>query len=433
VALALAGEPSNVTGAHVPAVEIVTIGNELLLGETVDGNAAWLARTLAAAGIRVARKSTVGDDVASIRDAVGAALQRSAVVLCTGGLGPTHDDLTRDAVAQLLERQLRMDKTVLEAMRRRFAMRGVAMSDTNRVQALVPDGAVIFPNPRGTAPGLAVEDETGHVVILLPGVPAEMRGLVTEHVLGFLGARLQSGAPILHRTLRMTGIAESTLAELLDDVVRAAGDVTVAFLPSVSGIDLRMTSWSAANPDAASAALDDMETRLRERAGQYAYGVDRQDLADVVGSRLRTDGLTLAVAESCTGGLVCKRLTDVPGSSAFLLAGFVTYANDAKTKFLGVAQETLDQHGAVSEETAREMLAGARAATAASAGIAVTGIAGPDGGTREKPVGTAWIGVSALERSHVQLFRFLGERDEIRERAAQAALLMLWNLLREQT
>jgi nicotinamide-nucleotide amidase len=326
-----------------------------------------------------------------------------------------------------------MDKTVLEAMRRRFALRGVAMSDTNRVQALVPDGAVIFPNPRGTAPGLAVEDEAGRVVILLPGVPGEMRGLVTEHVLEFLRARMQTGAPILHRTLRTTGIAESALADCVADVVRAADDVTIAFLPSVTGVDLRVTSWSAQDADAARAALDDVESRLRERAGQYAYGVDREDLAEVVGSRLRADGLTLAVAESCTGGLVCKRLTDVPGSSAFLLAGFVTYANDAKTKFLGVSEQTLEQHGAVSEATALEMLAGARATTAATAGIAVTGIAGPDGGTREKPVGTVWIGVSAHERSSVHLFRFLGERTEIRERAAQAALVMLWNLVREQT
>ena len=416
-----------------PLLEIVTIGDELLLGETVDGNSAWLGRKLAAAGLRVARRTTVGDDDAAIQDAVKSALDRSSVVICTGGLGPTHDDRTRPAVAALFGRELRVDEQVLETLRERFRSRGIEMAAINQVQAEVPAGGKVFPNSRGTAPGLAVEDGD-RVVVMLPGVPSEMRGLVEDHVLDYLRSRMPS-APhgIRHRVIRTTGIAESRLAERLADVLPALQPLTIAFLPDVCGVDLRVTCW----PDAASGevsaedALHAAEDAIRAAAGDYIYGTDQDDLAHTLGKALAERGLTVAFAESCTGGLIAKRMTDVAGSSAYVTGGVVAYANEAKHRVLGVRQATLDSAGAVSEAVAREMADGAQRVFAADTAIAVTGVAGPGGGTEQKPVGTVWIAVRAGERTDARLFRFGGDRAEVRDRSAQAALAMLWDSIRK--
>lgn len=414
-----------------PAVEIVTIGDELLLGETVDHNSAWLGRVLAAAGIRVRRRATVGDDAASIRAAVEEALDRTGVALCTGGLGPTRDDLTKPVVAELFGRELVLDEALLEQLSSRFSERGIRMAAVNRTQAEVPRGAVVFPNSRGTAPGLALEDDRGRLAVLLPGVPHEMRALMLEHVLPFLRARWPAGGrPIVHRRLRTTGIPESTLAERIDDLVAGFEPLTVAFLPSPTGVDIRLTSWGALDEAAAARALDAAEELLRGRVGRYIYGRDDEDLVDAVARELTARGLTLALAESCTGGLVAKRLTDRPGASEYLFAGIVAYANGAKEAFLGVRPETLAEHGAVSEETVREMVEGALRTTGADAALAITGVAGPGGGTAAKPVGTVWIAAALGDRRDVRRFRFGGDREEIRERSAQAALAMLYRMLR---
>ena len=414
-----------------PAVEIVTIGDELLLGETVDHNSAWLGRVLASAGIRVRRRATVGDDAAGIRDAVGQALERTGVVLCTGGLGPTRDDLTKPVVAELFGRDLVLDEALLEQLDRRFSERGIRMAAINRTQAEVPRGATVFPNSRGTAPGLALEDAEGRLAILLPGVPHEMRALVLEHVLPFLQARWPArGRPIVHRRLRTTGIPESTLAERIDDLVAGFAPLAVAFLPAATGVDIRLTSWGALDEAEAVRAIDAAEALLRERIGRYIYGRDDEDLVDAVAREMTARGLTLALAESCTGGLVAKRLTDRPGASDYLFGGVVAYANRAKEVFLGVRPETLAAHGAVSEETAREMVEGALRTTGADAALAITGIAGPGGGTEAKPVGTVWIAAALGDRRDVRRFRFGGDREEIRERSAQAALAMLYTMLR---
>jgi nicotinamide-nucleotide amidase len=404
-------------------VEIVTIGNELLRGDTIDGNAAWLGRRLAAAGIRVVRRATVGDDVPDIQRAVAEALNRTGAVLCTGGLGPTSDDLTRPAIAALFGRTSHVDDAVLAAIEARFTARGIAMPPSNRSQAEVPDGARVFPNPAGTAPGLALEDDRG-IAILLPGVPSELHALIDGGVLHHLRARWPSLRPVSGALLRTTGISESALYDVVRDLVPAVAPIDVAFLPGFHGVDVRLTAFGGGGDMLGAAAA-----RFEERLGRWTFTREQADLAEVVGEALRERGMHVALAESCTGGLVARRLTDVPGASAWLHAGFVAYHNDAKQSLLGVPAGTLERHGAVSEETVRAMLEGAMRAVSAPAGIAITGVAGPGGGTESRPVGTVWIAAAAAGRTEAKLFRFVGTRTAIREFAGQAALRMLHLLL----
>ncbi len=418
---------------RAPAVELLSIGDELLLGDIVDTNAAWLSRRLGEIGVRIVRRATVGDDEDAIAEAVRQALDRTGAVVCTGGLGPTEDDLTRQAVARVFGRPLRVDEDSLARIRARFAQLGREMPERNRVQAELPEGATVLPNDWGTAPGFAVEDDAGRFVVVLPGVPREMERIVDAHVIPFLRRRWPEGArPLVHRVIRTTGIAESVLADRIADVADAIRPITVAYLPRVTGVDLRLTSWGALAASDAARRLDEAEAALRERLGGYVYGTDGDDLAAVVGAALRSRGLTLALAESCTGGLIAKRITDIAGSSEYFLGGFVTYSNDSKQQLLGVQATTLAAHGAVSEQTAREMAAGARRVIGADVALGVTGIAGPGGGSAEKPVGTVWIGIAGANAVEARLFRFLGERDEIRERAAQAALALLWRHLERE-
>jgi nicotinamide-nucleotide amidase len=418
--------------AQPAAVEIVAIGTELLLGETHETNGTWLGQNLAAAGLAVARRTIVGDEADAIRDAVEQALHRTGTVLCTGGLGPTRDDFTKPVIAALYGRRLMLDAAWLEVVQRRFRDRGIEMAANNRTQAEVPEGAILFPNARGTAPGLALEDPALGLVVLLPGVPSEMRGLVQEHVLPFLIARLtERPYPILSRVLRTTGIAESALGERIDDLVVAMVPLTVSFLPGEGSVDLRITSWGGMPAEEASRSLDREEALLRERLGPRVYGVGDDDLAAVVGGLLREQGFTLAVAESCTGGLLAKRLTDAAGASDFFIAGFVPYADSAKQRFVGVQAETLARHGAVSEQTVSELVEGARIAAGADCALAVTGIAGPGGGTPDKPVGTVWIAAAAGDRVEARRLQFAGDRAEIRARSAQAALALLRRILTE--
>jgi nicotinamide-nucleotide amidase len=406
------------------AIELLAIGNELLLGETVDTNSAWIARRLAADGIAVGRKTTVGDDVAAIAEALRAALARCPVVLCTGGLGPTPDDLTRHALAEVYGRALVIDEGWLDVLRARYRRRGIPMPEVNRVQAERPEGSRLLHNARGTAPGIMLDDDGRGLTVLLPGVPSEMRALVEEQVLPLLRERLPAARPIESRLIRTAGISEALLAERVADVAGSLAPLTLAFLPHLSGVDLRITSGAAAG-EAAPRLLDAAQAQLAERLGRHVYACDDADLAAVVGGMLRERGVRLVVAESCTGGLLAKRLTDEAGASDFLHAAFVPYANDAKLAMLGVRQETLDTHGAVSEACAREMAEGARRGTGADAAIAITGIAGPGGGSEEKPVGTVWIAVALGARTLAHRTVFPGDRTEVRERSAQGGLDLL--------
>ncbi len=409
-------------------LEVLTIGTELLLGLTVDTNAAELGRALAAAGAEITRRTTVADRPEAIRAGVAEALDRTGFVITTGGLGPTRDDMTKTVVADLFDKQLVLDDRLLVDLEARFKKLGRPMPALNRTQAEVPDGATVLPNPRGTAPGLWVEDARGRVVVLLPGVPREMRGLLVEEVLPRLVARQGTERRVvLSRTLRTTGIAESALAERVGPIEPEIAPLTLAYLPSVDGVDLRVTAWGLAPRDA-EARLAAVVERLRAAVGEHGYGEDGADLAAVVLDALRQGRHRLGVAESCTGGMVAERVTNIPGASATFIGGVVAYADVVKTAALKVPIETLEAHGAVSEETVCAMAEGAQRLFSADCTLAVTGIAGPGGGTPEKPVGTVWLAARVHTAARAVRRVFPGDRDEIRRRAAQAAL----DLLRRQ-
>ena len=408
-------------------LEVVTVGTELLLGFTVDTNAAELGRALAAAGIEVVRRTTVADRPDAIRAAVADALQRTGVVVTTGGLGPTRDDVTKRVVAELCGKPLVLDPAVLSAIEARFKQLGRwPMPESNRSQAEVPEGATVLPNPRGTAPGLWLEDERGRLVVLLPGVPSEMRGLLAEQVLPRLAQRDGADRPrvVLSRTLRTTGVAESSLAERIGRLDEEVAPLTLAYLPSPDGVDLRLTAWGLELGEA-EARLAAAMRRLRAILGEDCYGEDATDLAAVVLEALRRGRHRLGVAESCTGGLLAQRVTAVPGASDTFVGGVVAYADVMKTAALKVPLEILQAHGAVSEETVRAMAVGAQRLFSADCTVAVTGIAGPTGGTPDKPVGTVWLAVAVDTKLRALKRLFPGDRDEVRRRSAQAALDLL--------
>ncbi len=418
--------------------ELLTVGTELVLGLTVDTNAADLGRALAAAGVRVLRRTSVPDDPAQIREAVRGALERTRLLIVSGGLGPTRDDLTKRAVAEVLGRPLRHDASVLAHLEDLYRRRGITrMPDANRSQADVPEGATILPNRWGTAPGLWIEAPDARVVVLLPGVPVEMRGLLEAEVLprvARLADAADGGAPgaapvVRSRLLRTTGIAESALADVVGDPARLLPPaVTLAWLPGFDGTDLRLTAWRLPAGEA-DAALDAAVQALRPKLGPHCYGENDADLASVVLDLLEEKGACLATAESCTGGLIGGRLTAIPGSSRVYRGGVVAYANDVKLHLATVSAETLAAHGAVSEAVAREMAAGVARALGTDAAVAVTGIAGPSGAVPGKPVGTVWIAV--LWRDQLRAFThvFPGTRDAVRRRAAQWSLDYLRRLV----
>ena len=402
------------------SAEIVTIGTELLLGDTIDTNAAWLGARLAAAGIPVARRTTVGDEQDHIVEAVRTACGRASLVICTGGLGPTTDDLTREAVASACSSPLALDDAWVDVLRARFAARGIPMSENNVRQAMVPAGGLLLPNDRGTAPGIWLELQDC-VVVLLPGVPSELHWLFEQAVEPRIRARWPHARPVRSARLRTTGIAEGTLGQRIAPLLGEIAPLSVAFLPSAGGVDLRITDFSGGDD----AALQSVAARLRGIIGEYVYDDDNRDLAEVVGSQLHARGWRIALAESCTGGLVAKRLTDVPGSSAYVAGGWVTYANETKTAWLNVPPELLASAGAVSEAAVRTMAENARALAGAECALAISGIAGPGGATPGKPVGTVWIALATADTTEARLFNLFGQRTEIRERAAQAALSLL--------
>ncbi len=415
---------------ELTGVEIVAIGDELLSGATLDSNAATIARRLESLGLRVVQKTTVPDAEAQIEEAVRSALARSGAVITTGGLGPTRDDVTRTAVAGVFGRGLEFREDLWRALEARWKRLG-RIPETNRVQAEVPAGAEVFPNRRGTAPGLAVEDDSLGLCVMLPGPPHEMEAILSEQVIPYLEGRAGVGdRRSLRRTLRTVGIAESAIAERLanrlDDL-----PLDVAHLPEIDGNDIRLSAWAADESDAA-AALDEAVSRLRELLGAHVYGEGEADLAQVVGELLRRRGLKVAVAESCTAGLIGKRLTESPGSSDYFWGGMIVYDDRAKVELLGVSEQTLQRHGAVSEQVASEMAVGVYRRSGAETAIAVTGIAGPAGGSEDKPVGTVWLAVKVKDVAVTERRFYPGARDMVRARAAQGGLDLLRRTLLEE-
>lgn len=406
-------------GATLP-VEIVTIGTELLLGFTVDTNSAHIGRSLANIGVRVARRTAVGDTPDEIREAVDAALTRTGMVITTGGLGPTRDDISKHAIAELLGTPLEFNEAVWQELVARWQRLGRTIAESNRSQAMVPAGGTVLPNRWGTAPGLWLEGPRG-VVILLPGVPTEMRNLLEHEVMPRLATRGGRGV-IRSRMLRTAGIPESVLGEKVGDLEESFAPLSLAYLPDVAGVDLRLTAWNL-DRDEADTRLEAAAAALRERVGAWIYGEGDDDLAAVVLHELAAREEHLAVAESCTGGMLGARLTAISGSSASFRGGVVAYADGAKAMMLGVPPADIAKHGAVSAPVAEAMARGAADQLGADVAVAITGIAGPTGGTEEKPVGTVWFGFSCRGVVDSARVIFPGTRDEIRARAVQAALV----------
>lgn len=411
-------------------LELLTIGDELLLGETIDTNAAHIARVLAEFGVRVVRRATVGDDPDDIEDALRDALRRTGAVITTGGLGPTADDRTHESVAQLLGRPLVLHEGALVALQQRWRDRFQReMPESNRRQCLLPEGAELLENRYGSAPGSWIADAEGRWIATLPGVPREMRGMLADMIVPRLLARRDAAlaatgaTPLVVRSrmLRTTSIAESALADRLGDLRRSVAGLPLAFLPGVEGVDLRVTAYDLPS-DEADRRLAEAIALLRERAGDFVYGEGGDDLATLVLDGCLARGATLAVAESCTGGLLGARITAVAGASRVFMGGTLAYANEVKVRELGVAEGDLVAHGAVSEPVARAMATGVRTRFGTTVGVGITGVAGPGGGSAEKPVGTVWVAVDLDGTVHAVRAVLPGDRSEIRARAAQLAL-----------
>ena len=408
-------------------IEIVTIGNEVLSGRTFDTNFVTLARALEEASVVVAYHSTVGDTVEAISDALKLALSRADGVIMTGGLGPTPDDMTRKAVSTTLSRPLQLDEGVLAHIRERSKRAGRKLPSSVETMALVPRGAELWPNPVGAAPGILIEHRK-KPVILLPGPPNELEALTRDFVAPYL--RERSGMSIESFTLRTFGLFESQLHERIGPLSDAWSGATLAYLPSFFGVDLRVTVVGP-NPTQVRESAQRAYAELGERVRNVVYAEGTRSMEDVVGEQLYERGWRIAAAESCTGGLLTKRLTDVAGSSRYVDRAFITYSNVAKFELLGVSESDLSVHGAVSAPIAEQMAKGARERANTQVGIAITGIAGPDGGSEQKPVGTVFIAVSSPLGDAVRVHRFMGTRGTVRERAAQTALDMLRRNLME--
>ena len=402
---------------------ILAIGDEILSGQTTDTNSGWLAEQVRALGVEVVGFLTAPDDEGAIVRAFERALDDADVVISTGGLGPTADDLTTGCVARVAGRELVLDAASLREIEERFRRMGREMTPNNRRQAMLPAGCEVIPNPWGTAPGSITPVERGggtRHVLVLPGVPSEMRRMAEATVLPWLAAR-RPGVRFASRTFSTFGLGESQLDELLAGVV-APVEARLAFRAAFPKVQARVTVSGAPNDDL-EARLDALEARVRERLGTHLYAVGDEGMEETVGQLLAARGLTLAVAESCTGGLIGSRITDVPGSSEYFLLGVTSYSNEAKQQLLGVRAETLAAHGAVSVETAEAMAVGARRLAGSDLALATTGIAGPGGGTAEKPVGTVCIAL-AWEGGTWSHRYALGERSRewIKTYTAQLAL-----------
>lgn len=401
------------------SAEIITIGTELLHGLVRNTNADRILDRLSEIGVEVIFQTTVGDDTARLSEAFRAAAHRSRFVIATGGLGPTPDDLTRKVIATVFRRRLVLDEAVLANIRARFKARGIEMPSINEAQALVPRGARVIENPRGSAPGLHFEYQETEFFIL-PGVPAEAEAMLTQYVIPSIKAA-GAGPVITRRVIRTIGLAESVLAERLTGIEAEAPDVGIGYLPHSYGLDVTL-SVLALDPSWAAEAIRRVERRVVEAAGDALYGFGRDTLADVLGGMLAEQGWTIATAESFTAGAIGATLTRTPGASRYFLGGVTAYSNQAKESLLGVNVATLSRHGAVSAEAAQEMAAGARERFGADIAISSTGIAGPDGGTPEKPVGLVYLGLATRDGAEAVRHQIPGSREEIVVRSSALAL-----------
>ena len=407
---------------RVMEVEIITVGDEILSGYTVDTNSAFIARLLETVGLTVKYKSTVGDVVERMEEVFRTALKRADVVITTGGLGPTDDDVTKKAIVKVFKRNLVFHEEILEDLRQRYAKRGIKMPAINQNQALLPQGATFFANKNGSAVGICIAEQ-GHVFISLPGVPAEMEQIMTDEVVPYLKG-LKGGQALKVISLRTTGIVESKLAEMIKPQLKLPNGVKLAYLPTYSGVTLRVTGAGESDDEAAETVAPVLRY-LESVCGSYIYGRDDDSLEAVVGQLLKDNDKTLAVAESCTGGGLGMRVTSVPGASAYFVGGVVAYSNDVKIERLAVDREIIEKYGAVSQECAEAMAVGCRRLFASDFALSITGVAGPEGGTDDKPVGTTYIGLASAHDNYARKFSLGRNREANRARASYAALELL--------
>jgi nicotinamide-nucleotide amidase len=405
---------------------IIAVGSEMLTPFRVDTNSLAITERLNAIGCDVRLKTVVGDDVDELATIFERGIGRIDLIVCTGGLGPTDDDITRDALARVLQVPIDVDEAIVDGIRQRFERRGMTMPDINRRQAMVPRGATVVDNPRGTAPGLWIERQ-GTSVALLPGPPREMTPMLEALIAERLKPR-SGAAGLFRRVLKITGRSESDVDARAQPVYGKwlTAPIPIATtIPAVMGqIELHLTA-AAPSRNEAEIALESAVQQLRDELGPIVYSVDGRPLEAVIGDLLRAKRFTVSVAESCSGGLLASRITDVPGSSDYFDRGAVCYSNRAKEEWLGVPSALIAAHGAVSEQVASSMADGIAGRSGSDVGIGITGIAGPGGGTPEKPVGTVAIAVNTPSVKHVRTFQFLGGRDMVKFQSAQAAMNML--------
>ncbi|MBA3767296.1 MAG: competence/damage-inducible protein A [Acidobacteria bacterium] len=402
--------------------EIIAIGSELLTPDRTDTNSLWLTERLNGIGIEVKLKTIVGDDDARLEEAIKDALRRSRVVITTGGLGPTEDDITRKIAARALGRRLLFNEKVLAAISAKFERMGRGMPEINSRQAMVIQGAEVLDNPNGTAPGMYIE-HNNCAVVLLPGPPREMRPMFENFVQPRLAANA-GDVRVVRRVLRVVGLGESAVDERIAPVYTQYKNPQTTILFNRSEIEIHLTAQAKTERDA-ELLLDGLAGQIEERLGHSIFAFRGETMEEIVGLRLAVGGFSLAVAESCTGGLIAQRLTEVPGSSVYFKEGVVAYSNDAKTRSLGVDSELIRQHGAVSAQVAEAMAEGIRHRADTDFGLSVTGIAGPGGGTEEKPVGLVFIALSDDAHTEHRKIMLPGDRHLIRWRASQAALDLL--------
>ncbi len=403
--------------------EIIIVGEEILSGQTIDSNSAYIARKLANVGIEVVHKTTVGDRHDDMTEAIKTAWNRSAVTIMTGGLGPTTDDVTKNAICTAFDRNLVLQDEILRKLEDLFRTRNMKMPAMAQSQALQPQGADLINNPVGTAPGIVFQDSE-RFFAALPGVPAEMEAIIDQSIIPYLSKRPGRNHIVLRR-IRTIGITETGIAELITDLEPTSDKVRLAYLPSYKGVDLRVTAISANESEAVESA-DNLAKAITSRIGDYVFTNTDESMPEIVGKLLRAKGKTVATAESCTGGLIAKMLTDLAGSSDYFRGSVVSYANDVKEKVLKVPREMLIAKGAVSHEVAEAMASGVLKLADTDYAISVTGVAGPGGGTAEKPVGLVFVGYADKSgKVSSEQLKLFGTRERIRERSAMMALDIL--------
>lgn len=402
--------------------EIIAIGSELLTPDRNDTNSLWITEKLNSIGIEVKLKTIVGDDDARLEETIKDAMRRSRVVIMTGGLGPTEDDITRKIAARAMSRRLLLNEAVLDDIRARFLAWGRQMPEINSRQAMVMEGAEVMPNPNGSAPGMSIEHD-GRFVVLMPGPPREMKPMFDNYVLPKLIAKA-GDVRVARRVLRVTGLGESAVDEKIAPIYTQYANPQTTILFTRSEIEIHLTAQGKTEQEA-ELLLDGLAGQLEERLGDAVYSFRGELLEEVIGLKLTVGGYTLSVAESCTGGLIAERLTEIPGSSKYFMEGLVTYSNEAKMRLLGIPPMVIDGYGAVSAEVAEAMAEGVRQRAGTDFGLAVTGIAGPGGGTTEKPVGLVYIALSDDAHTEHRKLMLPGDRHLIRWRSSQAALDLL--------